>query len=126
MSTRPAVMSASSCCRAGRSIVAPEYPPSSYPAQAHPAFVPLAVDKGLAGLALRLQRIELLLEPLFGGFAGIDRASNGSAPPRAVDRRFPHRPAAATEAPARQVSPKNRGPDQWAPVIRSAITVSER
>src|SRR6516225_1780797 len=95
-------------------------------AQAHPAFVPLAVDKGLAGLALRLQRIERLLEPLFGGFAGIDRASNGSAPPRAVDRRLPHRPAAATEAPARRVSPKNRGPDQWAPVIRSAITVSER
>ena len=24
------------------------------------------------------------------------------------------------------MTPKNRGPDQWAPVIRSAITVSER
>ena len=30
--------------------------------QAHPAFVALAVDKRLAGFALRLQRIEFLLE----------------------------------------------------------------
>src|SRR6516162_9832075 len=35
MSTRPAVMSASSCCSAGRAIVAPEHPPSSYPARRH-------------------------------------------------------------------------------------------
>jgi hypothetical protein len=32
--------------------------------QAHPAFVPLAADERLAGFALRLQRIEFLLEPL--------------------------------------------------------------
>ena len=32
--------------------------------------------KALAGLTLRLQRIELLLESLLGGFAGIDRAAN--------------------------------------------------
>src|SRR5215475_11329197 len=92
--------------------------------QAHPAFVPLAVDEGLAGLALRLQRIELLLKPLLGRFAGVDRASTGSAPPRAVGRRPRHRPASATEARARWVSPKKRGPDQWTPVMRSAITVS--
>ena len=37
------------------------------------------------------------------------------------------RPAASrTETPARLVRPKNRGPDQCAPVIRSAIMVSER
>src|SRR5712671_606211 len=35
MSTRPAWISASSCCRAGRSIVAPESPPSSYPSDRH-------------------------------------------------------------------------------------------
>jgi hypothetical protein len=52
--------------------------------QAYPACVPLAVDKGLASLALRLQRIELLLEPLLGGFAGIDRAANPCIPPRAA------------------------------------------
>src|SRR6516165_4907032 len=39
-------------------------------AQAHPTFLALAGDKGLASLALRLQRIEFLFEPLLGGFAG--------------------------------------------------------
>jgi len=34
--------------------------------QAHPAFVALAVDEGLAGFALRLQRIEFLIQPLLG------------------------------------------------------------
>jgi hypothetical protein len=34
--------------------------------QAHPAFVALADDERLAGFALRLQRIEFLLEPLLG------------------------------------------------------------
>ena len=48
--------------------------------QGHPAFVSLAVDERLAGLALRLQRIELLLEPLFGGFARVDRAANPVLP----------------------------------------------
>src|SRR5215831_14753974 len=41
-----------------------------------PAFVSLAGGEGLAGLALRLRRIEFLFEPLFGGFAGVDRAAN--------------------------------------------------
>ena len=35
-------------------------------AQAHPAFMALAGDKGFASLALRLQRIEFLLKPLLG------------------------------------------------------------
>jgi putative spermidine/putrescine transport system permease protein len=35
--------------------------------------VPLAVDERLAGFALRLQRIEFLLEPLLGRLAGVDR-----------------------------------------------------
>src|SRR6516162_6227931 len=51
-------------------------------AQAHPAFVPLAVDKRLAGFVLRLQRIELLFEPLLGRLAGIDRTADRSVPPR--------------------------------------------
>src|SRR5207248_8820623 len=45
-------------------------------AQAYPALVPLAVDEGLAGLALRLQRIEFLVEPLLGGLAGGDRTAD--------------------------------------------------
>jgi hypothetical protein len=39
------------------------------PTQADPAFLPLAVDEGLGGFPLRLQRIELLLEPLLGRLA---------------------------------------------------------
>jgi len=94
--------------------------------QAHPAFVPLARNEGLASLALRLQRIEFLLEPLFGRFAGVDRTADGSVPSRAVGCRSCHWPAPpGDEAPARLVRPKNRGPDQCAPVIRSAITVSD-
>ena len=34
--------------------------------QAHPAFVPLAVDEGVTGFALRPQRIEFLIQPFFG------------------------------------------------------------
>jgi hypothetical protein len=49
--------------------------------QAHPAFVPLARDEGLTGFALRLQRIELLLEPLLGRFAGVDRTAHASVRP---------------------------------------------
>src|SRR5207249_7807470 len=41
----------------------------------YPALVPLAADIGLAGFALRLQRVELLLKPFLGGFAGVDRAA---------------------------------------------------
>src|SRR5208283_3473024 len=35
----------------------------------------LAADVGLAGLALRLQRVEFLFETFLGGFAGVDRAA---------------------------------------------------
>ena len=92
--------------------------------QAYPALVPLAVYEGLAGLTLRL-RIELLLEPLLGRLASIDRTSDGSVR-RAVGCWPRHRPASGKEARARLVTPKNRGPDQCAPVICSAITVSDR
>src|SRR6516165_2202542 len=97
------------------------------PAQAHPAFVALAGDKGLAGLALRKQRIEFLFEPLFRGFAGVDGAANPRVPPCAEAHWSRHRPALApAKALTRLVRPKNRGPDQWASVIRAAIAVSDR
>src|SRR5207244_4310950 len=41
----------------------------------YPALVTLAADVGLAGFALRLERIELLFEPFLGGFTGVDRAT---------------------------------------------------
>ena len=55
----------------------------------HPAFGLLAGDIGLAGLALGVERVELLLQALFGGLAGVDRAAeladdgllHDSAPP---------------------------------------------
>jgi len=85
-------------------------------APAHPAFGPLAVDEGLANFALCLQRIEFRVEPLLGGFAGVDRAADG----------LPLNDLGDQNARARLLTPKNRGPDQCAPVIFSAITVSER
>src|SRR6516164_9128376 len=95
--------------------------------QAHPAFVALAGDEGLAGLALRLQRIEFLVEPLLGGFAGVNGAANPCVPRCDEAHWSRHRPALApATARVRLVRPKNRGPDQWASVIRSAIAVSDR
>src|SRR5208282_6627892 len=41
----------------------------------YPALVALAADIGLAGFALRRERVEFLLEPFLGGFAGVDRAA---------------------------------------------------
>ena len=42
-----------------------------------PALTLLAADESLAGLALGMEGIEVLLQPLFGGFAGVDRAQLG-------------------------------------------------
>ena len=43
--------------------------------QCGPAFVLLTLYVSLAGFALRMQGIEVLLQPLFGGFAGVNRAA---------------------------------------------------
>jgi hypothetical protein len=97
--------------------------------QAHPPLVPLALDEGLTRFALRLQRIELLFEPLLGRLAGVDRATDGSIPSRHVGSLPSHGRAPTvvdSEREGRLITPKNRGPDQWAPVIRAAIIVSER
>ena len=69
-------MSASSRCRAGRSIEPPEKPPSSIgcPDQ-RPALVRLALDVGLGRLALGVERVEVLLQPLVGGDPGVDGAA---------------------------------------------------
>ena len=72
-----------------------------------PAFPPLAADEGIACFALGMQRIEVLLKPFLGGFAGV----HGAAPDRRVR--------------GHGFTPKNRGPDQRAPVIRRATCDSE-
>src|SRR5439155_14107355 len=41
----------------------------------YPALVTLAADVGFAGFALRLERVELLLEPFLGGLTGVDGAA---------------------------------------------------
>src|ERR1700693_5471158 len=41
-----------------------------------PALVGLALDVGLAGLALGIQRVELEVEIMLGGFAGVDRTAS--------------------------------------------------
>ena len=65
-----------------------------------PALASLAADKGFARRALRLQRVERLLQPFLGGFAGVD----GAAPYRRPRRHG--------------LRPKKRGPDQRAPPDR--------
>ena len=44
--------------------------------QGDPALVLLAGDERLAGLALGIERVERLLEPFLGGFAGVDGATD--------------------------------------------------
>src|SRR5580692_11283527 len=43
-----------------------------------PTLVLLAANVGLAGFALRRERIEFLVEPFLGGFAGVDRATSAA------------------------------------------------
>ena len=50
--------------------------------QHDPALVLLARDIGLAGLPLRLQRVEVLFKAFFGGFAGVDGAAHRGQTPR--------------------------------------------
>ena len=68
-----------------------------------PALMPLAPDEGLAGFPLGVQGIEVLLEAILGGLAGVDGAAASAG----------H-------------NPKNLRPDQRAPVIPRATLDSER
>jgi len=45
-----------------------------------PAFVTLAGNVGCAGVTLRVEAVELLLEPLLGRLPGIDSAADGAPP----------------------------------------------
>ena len=76
--------------------------------QGGPALVLLAQDVGRAGLALRVERVERLLQPLLGALAGVDRAA-------ALRRRARHHGA----SPSRR--PKKAGPLRRVPVISRAI-----
>ena len=98
-----------------------------------PAFMLLAAHIRLAGLPLGVEGIELLLEPFLRRLAGVDRAANAAAArtlPGCLRRRRPlgwtHRSVVHGRAPFRSASPKNLGPDQWAPVISRATCVIDR
>src|SRR5215218_8530954 len=77
--------------------------------QAAPAFMGLALDVSLGCLALAVERVELLLEPVLGRDTGVDRAAQNT-------NRLPlHH-----DARARSRSPKKRGPFQFVPVMARA------
>src|SRR5207247_11471720 len=60
-----------------------------------PALVTLAADVGLAAFALRVERVELLFEPLLGGLAGVD----GTALAGRITPRHGCAPSARTPVP---------------------------
>ena len=87
--------------------------------------MPLALDKGFAGFTLGVQRVELLLQPFFGGFAGIDRTAQ-LVPALQRGIAGSAHGAVATAARGRCFRPKKTGPDQCTPVISLATRVKER
>ena len=64
-----------------------------------PPLVRLALDKRLAGLSLRMQGVECLLEPFLGGFSCVHSA-------KALLAHFDC-----------ALNPKNAGPDRFAPLM---------
>jgi hypothetical protein len=77
----------------------------------------LAANIGLRGIVLGIERVEVLLKPLVGRDAGIDRAAND-----------PRRPSIHGADPFECLSrnPKNLGPLQRVPVIANATFVRLR
>ena len=84
-------------------------------ADQHPALGALAGDVGLAGLALGVERVELLLQPFLGGLARVDRAALFPD----IDSRLGHVRA------LRFFSPKKTQPFQRVPVMARAMADSD-
>src|SRR6266404_370445 len=99
----------------GRSVDPPEYPPSSYRDRisVQPG-MGLALDVGGSGIVLSIQRIELLVESMFRGDAGVDGTADGP------DRRSLHDRAPASNRSSLSLRPKKRGPFHLVPVIAKA------
>ena len=79
-----------------------------------PAVMGLALDVGLGGLVLGVQRVELLVEPVLGGDPRIDRAADR------FDRSEPSWPASIADRSSLSRRPKKRGPFHLVPVIAKA------
>ena len=91
-------------------------------ADQHPALGALGGDVGLAGVALGVEGVELLVEPLLGALAGVDRAAE-------LPHLRRHRgvgPRAAAHAPPRWRSPKKVQPFQRVPVMWRAMAERDR
>src|SRR5215204_3467652 len=107
-------IAARSRCRAGRSSDPPEKPPSSEAVlDQAPALVGLALHVSSPGLALRIERVEVLLEAVLGRHTGVDSAA------QRLRAGLDHRPE-----PFWSRRPKKRGPFQRVPVI--ALATLER
>ena len=90
-----------------------------------PALVLLARDIGLTGFPLCIEGIEVLLETRFGGFTGVDGES-APWPDSSLVVVSDAQPWSAADALSPEGrTPKKRGPDQCAPVIRWAIALKE-
>src|SRR5690606_14259210 len=87
-------------------------------AEQHPTLRLLACDVRLAGLALCVEAVELLLQALLRGFARVDGAALAAG--RGERRRIPHRSP-------RLISrrPKKRQPFQRVPAIARAMAESD-
>src|SRR5258706_5784485 len=86
----------------------------------------LGTDQGPAGMGLtfyicgssvilRIQRVELLIEPMFGGHSGVDRAAD-----RFKRRSLHDRASPMAERSSLFLRPKKRGPFQLVPVMAKA------
>src|SRR5262249_26788334 len=88
--------------------------------QAGPALGGLAADEGLARLALGVQGVELLLQPLLGGLARVDGAADQrQRRTRLGVGRCLHR------CPPLSAKRKKKNPLQWLPVTALATALSE-
>src|SRR5258706_4480593 len=79
-----------------------------------PAGMRLALDVGGIGIVTSIQRIDLLVESMFRGDAGVDGTADGP------DRRSLHDRAPASNRSSLSLSPKKRGPFHLVPVIAKA------
>jgi hypothetical protein len=89
--------------------------------QADPALVPLGCDERLGALPLGVQRVELLLQPLLGALAGVDRTPDDLLRLRGLALSRGH-----LRSLLWVVRPKNRWPFQWLPVTALATAERER
>jgi hypothetical protein len=93
-----------------------------------PSFVLLGDDEGLAGFPLGVEGVELLLESLLRGLAGVDRAADCPSLPVRPRRTTPRDAVTVSHLHHRcsRLQPKNRKPFHLVPVTSLAIALRDR